>query len=146
MTCTSPIASMFRFTYAVPQPPSSTMFDPVDADVLVLRRHAVDGDEMADRHCAKSRFRLVSWTPGRMASSPKMSRPFIWMFAMSSTVIVAAPRAVGNLNRRDLGRDRDGLRDAADLQTSLPRSRISGGKRLISATVSGAEAGELDRR
>ena len=65
-----------------------------------------------------------------------MSRPFVWMFAISSSVMVIAARAVRDLHGRHLGGDRDGLGHRPTSSVSLPRSRTSVDNRLMSATVS----------
>ena len=67
---------MFRFTKPVLQPPSSTMFRPSTRRSLLIVGAPLMVIAAAEVHVAKSRFRFVSWTPGRMASMAYMSRPF----------------------------------------------------------------------
>ena len=126
---------MFRLTNAVPQPPSSTMFRPSTRTSLLCDGIPLIVIEIADLHCAKSRFRLVSCTPGRIARRPYMSRPFVWMFAISSTVIV---------DRRELSATCTGVTSEVTetisltvptSSVSLPRSRVSDDNRLMSETV-----------
>ena len=97
--------------------------------------------EIADRHCAKSRFRFVSWTPGRIAIKPNTSRPFVWMFVRSSSVSVVL---------RELSTVWTGVTSevtetvsliAPICSVSLPRSRVSAADRLMSATASALKPG-----
>ena len=128
----------------MPQPPSSTMLMPSTRTSLFCDGMPLMVIEIAERHWVKSRLRLVSWTPGRMPSMPKMSRPLVGMFAMSSSVSV---------DRRELSATWTGVTSDVIVtvsvtppicSVSLPRSRTSVDSRSMSATFRRSEAGELD--
>ena len=125
---------MLRFTYAVPQPPSSTMLMPSTRTSLFCDGMPLMVMEMAERHWVKSRLRFVSWTPGSVPSIPKMSRPLVGMLAMSSRVSVDR-RA---LSATWTGVISDVIVTVSDTppicRPSLPRSRTSVDNRLMSAT------------
>jgi hypothetical protein len=102
--------------------------DAVDADVLVLRRHAVDGERNRG-----TPLREVAIQVGVLHARQDAHHPEdIAALHLDVRDVVArdgrAPRTVAGLDGRDLGLDRDHLVEGADLQ--LERAEIARAGRI----------------